>query len=122
MTPHSNAQLEGSVLTPNGWVEGKVNVGGGVIMGVEGKALAAGAKPEGSFHPAGLHRSSRPWRRRCRLAGRRRRRSQLRALPHVARHDGHRADHRDRARRSDQRSLSAIASVTASDSPAKRQC
>jgi N-acetylglucosamine-6-phosphate deacetylase len=44
-----DGSLEGSVLTPEGWVTGSVNVADGRISSVSGQALAAGAKPTGPY-------------------------------------------------------------------------
>ncbi len=49
MTSHSDAGLEGSILTPNGWVEGGLRVNGSVIAAVEGRALAPTERPCGPF-------------------------------------------------------------------------
>lgn len=49
MTSHSESRLEGSILTPNGWVEGRLGVGGGLIASIEGRALAPTEKPGAPF-------------------------------------------------------------------------
>lgn len=49
MTANPEKSLEGSILTPGGWVEGRVDVAGGVIKTVEGRALAGGEKAKGPF-------------------------------------------------------------------------
>ena len=49
MTAHSPAAPEGSILTPNGWVTGKVEFAGRTISAVDGRMTAAGAKPKGPF-------------------------------------------------------------------------
>jgi N-acetylglucosamine-6-phosphate deacetylase len=43
------ASPEGSVLTPDGWVTGKVEFGGHVISAIDGLRTAPGAKPKGPF-------------------------------------------------------------------------
>src|SRR6202795_118814 len=43
------ASPEGSILTPNGWVPGKVEFAGRAISVIDGRTLAAGAKPKGPF-------------------------------------------------------------------------
>src|ERR1700739_2541165 len=47
MTTHSPVSPEGSILTPNGWVSGKVEFAGRTISAVDGRMTAAGAKPKG---------------------------------------------------------------------------
>jgi N-acetylglucosamine-6-phosphate deacetylase len=49
MTAHSPVSLEGSILTPNGWVTGKVEFAGGTISAVDGRMTAAGVKPKSPF-------------------------------------------------------------------------
>ena len=49
MTANSPPSPEGSILTPNGWVTGKVEFAGHTISAVDGRMTAAGAKPKGSF-------------------------------------------------------------------------
>jgi N-acetylglucosamine-6-phosphate deacetylase len=49
MTNQANAAPEGAILTPKGWVKGRVEISGGAISGVSGEALANGAKPEAPF-------------------------------------------------------------------------
>ena len=49
MTANSPASPEGSILTPNGWVTGKVEFAGHGISVIDGRTLAAGAKPKGPF-------------------------------------------------------------------------
>ncbi len=49
MTANSTATPEGSILTPNGWVTGKVEFAGHVISVIDGRKLATGTKPEGPF-------------------------------------------------------------------------
>jgi N-acetylglucosamine-6-phosphate deacetylase len=43
------ASPEGSILTPDGWVTGKVEFAGQLISVVDGRTLAPDAKPEGPF-------------------------------------------------------------------------
>ena len=40
---------KGSILTLNGWVTGKVEFAGRTISAIDGRTLAAGAKPKGPF-------------------------------------------------------------------------
>jgi N-acetylglucosamine-6-phosphate deacetylase len=47
MTANSLASPEGSILTPNGWVAGRVEFAGQVISAIDGRKLAAGNKPKG---------------------------------------------------------------------------
>src|SRR6202162_5465645 len=49
MTTHSPVSPEGSILTPNGWVTGKVELAGHTISAVDGRMTAAGTKPKGPF-------------------------------------------------------------------------
>jgi N-acetylglucosamine-6-phosphate deacetylase len=49
MTASSSASPEGSILTPRGWVTGKVEFAGRVISAIEGQPTAAGARPEPPF-------------------------------------------------------------------------
>ena len=49
MTANSLASPEGSILTPNGWVTGKVEFAGHAISVIDGRTLAPGAKPKGPF-------------------------------------------------------------------------
>ncbi len=49
MTADPPVSPEGSILTPEGWVTGKVKFAGHLILEIEGRALAAGAKPKGPF-------------------------------------------------------------------------
>jgi N-acetylglucosamine-6-phosphate deacetylase len=49
MTPNSLTSLEGSILTPNGWVTGRVKLAGHAISVIEGRTTAAGSKPKGPF-------------------------------------------------------------------------
>src|SRR5580700_9309927 len=49
MTTHSPVSPEGSILTPNGWVTGKVEFAGHTISAVDGRMTAAGTKPKGPF-------------------------------------------------------------------------
>jgi N-acetylglucosamine-6-phosphate deacetylase len=49
MNANSLASLEGSILTPNGWVTGKVELAGSAISAIKGRTTAAGAKPRGPF-------------------------------------------------------------------------
>src|SRR5713226_5026889 len=49
MTANSPASPEGSILTPNGWVTGKVEFAGHAISVIDGRTLAPGAKPKGPF-------------------------------------------------------------------------
>src|SRR5260370_35757629 len=49
MTGNSPASAEGSILTPNGWVTGKVEFAGHAISVIDGRTLAPGAKPKGPF-------------------------------------------------------------------------
>ena len=49
MAANSPASPEGSILTPNGWVTGKVEFAGHAISGIDGRAMVAGAKPKGPF-------------------------------------------------------------------------
>jgi N-acetylglucosamine-6-phosphate deacetylase len=49
MTANSPVSPEGSILTPNGWVTGKVEFAGRTIFAVDGQMMAAGAKPKGPF-------------------------------------------------------------------------
>ena len=70
MTANSPASPEGSILTPNGWVTGKVEFAGHAISAIDGRNVGGGSQAKGSLRSAGFHRSSRPRRRRRRLAGR----------------------------------------------------
>ena len=49
-----NASLEGSILTPKGWVKGRVVLNGPIVKAVEGRALPEGARPEGPYIVPGL--------------------------------------------------------------------
>src|SRR5215470_4458934 len=49
MTANSAASPEGSILTPNGWVTGKVEFAGPAISAIDGRAMVAGAKPKVPF-------------------------------------------------------------------------
>jgi N-acetylglucosamine-6-phosphate deacetylase len=49
MTANSPASPEGSILTSNGWVIGKVEFAGHAISVIDGRTLAAGVKPKGPF-------------------------------------------------------------------------
>jgi N-acetylglucosamine-6-phosphate deacetylase len=49
MTANYPASPEGSILTPNGWVTGKVEIAGQRISAVDGRMTAAGARPKGPF-------------------------------------------------------------------------
>jgi N-acetylglucosamine-6-phosphate deacetylase len=49
MTAHSPVSPEGSILTPNGWVTGKVEFAGRAISAVDGRITAAGVKPKSPF-------------------------------------------------------------------------
>src|ERR1700720_1261216 len=49
MTANSPVSPEGSILTPNGWLTGKVEFAGHTISAVDGRMTAAGAKPKGPF-------------------------------------------------------------------------
>jgi N-acetylglucosamine-6-phosphate deacetylase len=49
MTANPTASPEGSILTPRGWVTGKVKFTGYLISEIDGRTLAKGAKPEGPF-------------------------------------------------------------------------
>jgi N-acetylglucosamine-6-phosphate deacetylase len=49
MTAHYSVSPEGSILTTNGWVTGKVKFAGRTISAVDGQMTAAGAKPKGPF-------------------------------------------------------------------------
>jgi N-acetylglucosamine-6-phosphate deacetylase len=49
MTDNFLASPEGSILTPNGWVAGKVKFSGPAISVIDGRTLAAGAKPKGPY-------------------------------------------------------------------------
>jgi N-acetylglucosamine-6-phosphate deacetylase len=49
MTDTSPASLEGSILTPEGWVAGKLELAGSTIASISGQALADGARPEGPY-------------------------------------------------------------------------
>src|SRR5580704_16583600 len=49
MTTNSPASPEGSILTPNGWLTGKVEFAGQAISAIDGRTLPAGTKPEGPF-------------------------------------------------------------------------
>src|SRR5258708_34971408 len=49
MTANSPVLPEGSILTPNGWVIGKVEFAGHTISAVDGQMTAAGTKPKGPF-------------------------------------------------------------------------
>lgn len=49
MSASSNPNLEGSILTPKGWVFGKVEISGAAISGVVGDPLPRGVKPAGPF-------------------------------------------------------------------------
>jgi N-acetylglucosamine-6-phosphate deacetylase len=49
MTANSLASPEGSILTPKGWITGKVEFAGHAISDVSRGTMAAGAKPKGPF-------------------------------------------------------------------------
>jgi N-acetylglucosamine-6-phosphate deacetylase len=49
MTAHSPVSPEGSILTPNGWVTGKVEFSGHTISAVDGRMTPAGVKPKSPF-------------------------------------------------------------------------
>jgi N-acetylglucosamine-6-phosphate deacetylase len=49
MTASPLASPEGSILTPNGWVTGKVEFAGHAISAIAGRMTPAGAKPKGPF-------------------------------------------------------------------------
>jgi N-acetylglucosamine-6-phosphate deacetylase len=49
MTANSPVAPEGSILTPTGWVTGKVEFAGHTISAVDGQMTAAGKKPKGPF-------------------------------------------------------------------------
>ena len=49
MTAHSSSSPEGSILTPNGWIIGKVEFAGPAISSIEGRMLAPGAEPKSPF-------------------------------------------------------------------------
>jgi hypothetical protein len=56
MTANSSTSPEGSILTPNGWVTGKVEFAGQAISAIDGRTTAAGAKPKGPFVLPGFER------------------------------------------------------------------
>jgi N-acetylglucosamine-6-phosphate deacetylase len=45
----STAIVEGSVLTPEGWVEGSVDIAGSAISTIQGRKLSQGVAPRGPF-------------------------------------------------------------------------
>jgi len=49
MTAYSLASPEGSILTPDGWVTGKVEFAGHAISAIAGQKLPEGEKPKGPF-------------------------------------------------------------------------
>src|ERR1700733_9218732 len=49
MTANRTASPEGSILTPNGWVTGRVEFAGPLISVIDGQKLATNATPEGPF-------------------------------------------------------------------------
>ena len=49
MTATTPASPEGSILTPNGWVAGRVEFAGQAISVIDGQTMPAGAKPKGPF-------------------------------------------------------------------------
>ena len=49
MNTHTPASPEGSILTPDGWVTGRVEFAGGAISAVDGRKLAEGEKPNGPY-------------------------------------------------------------------------
>ena len=49
MTATTSASPEGSILTPNGWVAGKVGFAGQAISVIDGQTMPASAKPKGPF-------------------------------------------------------------------------
>jgi N-acetylglucosamine-6-phosphate deacetylase len=49
MTTNSPGSPEGSILTPDGWVIGKVEFAGHAISVIDGRTLAEGAKRKGPF-------------------------------------------------------------------------
>ena len=49
MTSNSPASPEGSILTPDGWVTGKVEFAGRAIAAVTGEMLPEGARPKGPY-------------------------------------------------------------------------
>ncbi|MBV9561960.1 MAG: amidohydrolase family protein, partial [Bradyrhizobium sp.] len=44
-----STSLEGSILTPNGWVIGKLDLVDGIISSIDGRILVAGAVPKAPF-------------------------------------------------------------------------
>ena len=48
------ARLDGTILTPHGWIEGSVEIAGGRIAGVRGRPLAPGADPAAPYVLPGL--------------------------------------------------------------------
>ena len=61
-----NASLEGSILTPKGWVKGRVVLDGPIVKAVEGRALPR-APGRRALHRPRLYRSSCARRGRVRL-------------------------------------------------------
>jgi N-acetylglucosamine-6-phosphate deacetylase len=49
VTAYAHASPEGSILTPSGWVTGKVEFAGRAISVIDGRRLATGVKPKGPF-------------------------------------------------------------------------
>src|SRR6516165_5208217 len=49
MTNDCAVSPEGSILTPSGWVTGKVEFTGHAISAINGRRTAPGAKPKGPF-------------------------------------------------------------------------
>src|SRR5436305_1318884 len=49
MSPSNNPSLEGSILTPKGWISGKVETSGATISDIVGKPAPSDAKPSGPF-------------------------------------------------------------------------
>jgi len=49
MTANSQPKPEGAMLTPKGWLTGKLDIDGGKISEVRGEAAAAGERPNGPY-------------------------------------------------------------------------
>jgi N-acetylglucosamine-6-phosphate deacetylase len=49
MTSNCDARLEGSILTPSGWIEGALTIAGANIAAIEGRAPAPTERPSGPF-------------------------------------------------------------------------
>jgi N-acetylglucosamine-6-phosphate deacetylase len=49
MTANSQPTLEGAILTPTGWIAGKLEIDGGKISAIRGEPAAPGERPNGPY-------------------------------------------------------------------------